>query len=162
MRKSRLLREGARYHVSCRSNRREMILESDSIKDMFLSVLKEAKRKYCFQIENICIMGNHVHLIIRPGVGESLSSIMQWALGVFAMRFNRHFGLTGHVWGERFFSRILEDMRAYLETFVYIDENPLEAGLVASVEDWRYGRFHLAAIGCEGLLANLVPGDGWS
>ena len=72
-----------------------MILESDSIKDMFLSVLKEAKRKYRFQIENICIMGNHVHLIIRPDVGESLSSIMQWALRSFchevqsAFRFDR-------------------------------------------------------------------------
>ena len=87
MRKPRELREGARYHVTARANRKEMILDSGAYKELFLSVLKRAKARYSFRIENFTIMGNHFHLVIVPGKGESLSSIMQWIMSVFAMAF---------------------------------------------------------------------------
>jgi putative transposase len=153
-----MLLDGARYHVSIRANRKEMILEADANKDLFLSVVKEATRRYSFRLENFCVMGNHVHFIIQPAIGESLSAIMQWIFGVFAMRFNRRFGLTGHVWGERFFSRIIADMKRFFEIFAYIDDNPREAGLVEKAQDWLYGRFHLNEIACEGLLASPPTG----
>jgi putative transposase len=139
-----------------------MIFESDRVKKMLLLVLREAKKRFIFQIENLCIMGNHVHLIIRPGCGESLSEIMQWVLGVFAMRFNRLHHCTGHVWGERFFSRIVDTMRAYLEISSYIDANPFIAGLVVRVEDWLYSRFHLRSIGFGDLISAPPSCSDWS
>jgi putative transposase len=154
-----MLQEGARYHVSARANRQELIFQEDGIKDLFLSVIRNAKRKYDFRIENFCIMGNHVHFIVCPGRGESLSSIMKWVLGVFAMRFNRLLRLTGHVWGERFFSKIIENIRVYNRIFLYIDANPLIAGLVDRVEDWLYGRFHVRTIGFEDILAGPASWD---
>jgi putative transposase len=160
MRKPRELQAGAMYHVSARANRKEMIMEKHEIKDLFLSVIKEAKRKYEFRIENFCILGNHFHIMIRPGDGECLSSIMQWILGVFAMRFNRALKLSGHVWGERFFSRIIANVRQYYENYIYIDENPRRAGLVVIAQDWLYGRFNLREIGCEGLIDIGPPAFG--
>jgi putative transposase len=153
MRMPRLLREGACYHVYARANRQEMIFASDEVKELFLSVLMKAKVKFDFRVENFCIMGNHVHFILRPGFGESLSSIMKWLLGVFAIHYNKLFHLTGHVWGERFHSRIIETMRDYLAVFVYIDENPVVARLVERTDDWLFGRFHLRERGAEWLLA---------
>ena len=84
---------------------------------------------------------------------------MQWVLGVFAMRFNhmRHF--SGHVWGERFFSKIIENIVVYNRIFFYIDANPLIAGLVNRVEDWLYGRFHVRSIGFEDILASPASWD---
>jgi putative transposase len=151
-----MLREGARYHVSARVNRREMIFSEYEIKKLFLSVLKASKAKFNFIIENICLMGNHVHFIIRPVHGNSLSEIMKWILGVFAIRYNRYRRLTGHVWGERFYSKIIENMREYREIFAYIDANPIIAGLVSRAEDWLFGRFHLSAIGFGEILENPV------
>lgn len=148
-----MLQAGASYHVFARANRKEMILNAKDIKDLLLSVIKQAKGKYDFRLENICIMENHFHLIIRPGVDECLSTIMQWILGVFAMRYNRRKGLTGHVWGERFKSVILSSINQYWEKYVYVDDNPRKAGLVKRAEDWLYGRFHLNRIGCDGLLS---------
>jgi putative transposase len=85
MRLPRELKEGARYHVTARANRKEMILDTSSMKELFLSVVKRAKRKYDFRLENFCLMGNHFHLVVQPGRGESLSTIMRWILSVFAM-----------------------------------------------------------------------------
>jgi REP element-mobilizing transposase RayT len=139
MRKPRLLQDGAKYHVSARANRQEMILRSDSVKDLFLDVIKRAKKKYSFKLENFCIMENHFHFVIQPDRGVSLSAIMQWIMSVFAMAWNRRHGLGGHVWGERFFSRIIQSLTDFLQVLNYIDLNPVSGGLVRDPADWRYG-----------------------
>jgi len=157
MRKPRLLREGARYHVSARINRKEMLLDPAEIKTMFLEVVKRAKLKYGFKIENFCIMGNHFHFIMQPEEGVSLSAVMRWVLSVFAMTYNRVHKLCGHVWGERFFSRIIAGLREYLQIFLYIDANPLNAGLVGDINDWRFsGRAHIRE-GCREIIGAVPP-----
>jgi Transposase and inactivated derivatives len=138
MRKPRQLQDGARYHVTARINRKEMIFDSDVIKELFLSVVQRAKGKYGFRLETFCIMGNHFHFVIQPGRGQSLSKIMQWILSVFAMSYNRIKGFTGHVWGSRFFSRIIGNFMGLLETFRYIDNNPIKAGLVEDRRTWKW------------------------
>ncbi len=84
-------------------------------------------------------MGNHFHFIIQPSRGTSLSSVMQWILSVFAMAFNKLLGLTGHVWGCRFFSRILENLREFIMAFIYIDNNPIKACKVYDSWKWPWG-----------------------
>jgi putative transposase len=157
MRKRRELLQGACYHVTARINRKEMLLVPKPIKDLFLAVLGEAKSKYRFRIDNFCIMENHFHLMIQPLKNECLSSIMQWILSVFAMRYNRIMGLTGHVWGNRFFSRIIRSLLAYESVFRYIDENPQMSGLVSALEIWRYSGKWLFRVGEYRYIDPLLP-----
>jgi putative transposase len=155
MRQPRALRDGATYHVTARANRKEMILDSTQIKDLFLSVVKRAKSKYAFRLYNFCVMGNHYHFIIKPLRGENLSAIMRWIMSVFAMAYNRLKGLTGHVWGERFFSRILTSAGDYIAKNRYIDENPLRASLVANPRLWLYGGLWHHRAGCRDVVDDL-------
>jgi len=143
MRRRRILIPGATYHVTIRANRREFILTAPKVKELYLSVIREAKRRYAFQIENFCIMGNHVHLIIKPVDKENLSRIMQWISSVFAIRYNRANGLSGHVWGERFYSTALCRFAYYLHAFIYISLNPIRAAICGEPADWPYcGAYH--------------------
>lgn len=158
MRKPRELREGARYHVTARANRREMILEPAAMKELLLRVLKRAKGKYRFRIENFCVMGNHFHLVILPARGEDLSAIMRWILSVFAMAYNRILGLSGHVWGERFFSRIIAGFGELIQVFRYIDENPVKALGLAIGRDWPHGGLCHARTGCREILDEAPAG----
>ena len=64
---------------------------------------------------------------------------MQWILSVFAMIWNRKHKLWGHVWGERFYSRIILGIVDFLRVFIYIDDNPVKAQLVKCVQEWRFG-----------------------
>lgn len=110
------------------------------MKEEFLEVVRRAKQKYSFQLENFCIMGNHFHFLILPAKGECLSDIMRWIMSVFAMRYNRVNDIHGHVWGERFFSRIINGFVEYLRTFTYICSNPQKAGCAqGSAKEWEYG-----------------------
>jgi putative transposase len=156
MRKPRELLEQAKYHVTARANRKEMILDHSRIKALFLDVVGKAKKRYSFRIDNFTVMGNHFHLIIQPGNGESLSRIMQWILSVFAQAYNKLHHLTGHVWGERFFSRIIRTVREYLFIFDYIDENPVRAGLIDFSGDWTFGGLYFRRMGV-GTLIDPLP-----
>jgi Transposase and inactivated derivatives len=116
-----------------------MVLEKAENKELFLWVVARAKTKYDFRLENFCIMGNHFHFLIKPGRGESLSAIMRWILSVFAIWYNKRHKLTGHLWGERFYSKIISGLREFLLIFNYIDENPRRANLVDDIRQWRWG-----------------------
>jgi putative transposase len=115
-----------------------MAFDEIAMRHLFLDFVKRAKKKYAFAIYHFCIMGNHVHFAIKPGKGCSLSKIMQWLLGNFAKAWNKAHGVTGHFWGDRFFSRIIRGCRGFLRVFDYISENPVKAGLARRAEDWEF------------------------
>jgi REP element-mobilizing transposase RayT len=143
MRKRRQLQEGATYHVTSKINRGNMDLQTQAIKFLFMAVAKMAKKKFDFVLYNFCIMDNHIHFLIKPGNNESLSKIMQWIKGNFARKWNKIHGTDGHLWGERFYSRIIKDVDDFLKTDNYIEENPVKAGLVRKAHDWLFsGLFH--------------------
>jgi putative transposase len=116
-----------------------MIFSPREDKELLLDVFRRAKKKYKFHIKNFCIMENHIHLLIKPGKDESLSRIMQWILSVFAMVWNKKHHITGHVWGQRFYSRIIAGILDLFGVFMYIDENPVNAHIVEKPQQWEYG-----------------------
>jgi hypothetical protein len=63
---------------------------------------------------------------------------MQWIKSVFAIYYNSLNDLTGHVWGERFKSKIIDDIRQMIATFKYIIDNPVKAGVVDNPRDYEY------------------------
>ncbi len=129
MRKLRMLSKGAKYHVTAKINRGEFALEAPVIKHLFLSTIKRAKKKYSFAIFNFVIMSNHIHLIIKPLEEENLSAIMQWILSVFAVAYNKRFNIHGHLWQDRFKSKIINSFEQLAATHRYINENPVKANL---------------------------------
>ena len=66
---------------------------------------------------------------IEPKENANLSKIMQWILSVFAVRYNKLFNYKGHVWYDRFKSKLINSLLQYIRTFLYIANNPVRAGL---------------------------------
>jgi putative transposase len=161
MRKPRILSKDATYHVVARANRKEMILKTPEIKTLFLEVVAKARKRYAFTLDNFCIMGNHFHFIIRPRNGACLSKIMQWILSVFAMAYNKLHHICGHVWGERFYSKIIKDFKEYVATFSYIDENPVRSGLVTVRTDWKFGGLNYRRLGRKEIIEPLPSLLSW-
>ena len=139
MRKRREIITDSRYHVTARVNRNEFIFEPPFMKAMFLQVIARAKKKYSFQLTMFTVMDNHIHMMIRPVNGESLSRIMQWILSVSARAYNKHYGLKGHVWYDRFKSVVIKSYRQRLAAFRYICNNPVKAKMVDSPENYIFG-----------------------
>ena len=84
------------------------------------------------------IMPNHVHILLSPLVGVPLASIMHSIKSYTANSANRILGLSGKFWSAEYFDRYIRDAGHFERTFLYIERNPVKAGLVSSPKEWRY------------------------
>ena len=82
---------------------------------------------------------DRINFIIYPKENESLPRIMQWILSVFAMYYNKMHKLEGHVWRSRYWSKIIDNIKQFIDTFNYISDNPVKAEMVNEAKDYRYG-----------------------
>ncbi|MDR3303058.1 MAG: transposase [Treponema sp.] len=157
MRSRRNLEDEATYHVTSKVDHDAKALEEAWVKNAFLELVKMAKKKFSFQLWNFTVMGNHIHFLIKPAKGVSLSKIMQWIKCNFAKKWNKAHNTKGHLWGERFFSRIIKDEKDFQATSAYIDQNPVDAKLVKYAENWKFGGIFHRIRGIVGLI-DKVPG----
>jgi REP element-mobilizing transposase RayT len=128
--------------VTDKINRDENIFD-DEIADLYLQTIERCKKKYSFQMANFNILGNNVSYMINPGKNSPLPKIMQWIKSVFAKAYNKRTGQSGHVWKERYVSKIIDTVKEFIETFERIVRKPLNANLVQDAKDYRpSGLFH--------------------
>ena len=63
----------------------------------------------------------------------------------YALRFDRRWGRTAHVFQNRFGAVYQKSEEQFLWTLRYVVRNPVEAGLCASPFDWRWTSFAATA-----------------
>jgi len=85
----------------------------------------------------MCLMTNHFHLVLET-VRPLLSAGMQRLNGRYAGWFNRKYGRTGHLFGDRFGARVVESDSYLAEVCTYVINNPVRAGLCAHPADWPW------------------------
>ncbi|MDR0688913.1 MAG: transposase [Spirochaetaceae bacterium] len=108
MRSLRILKQGVWYEIHTRINNREPLFRFHKALALFARVFRETKRRFIFEIRGLCLADDWLTFYIRPADGLELPAIMKWLKQVFAQRYNRAEGRIGHIWGDRYGSRILE------------------------------------------------------
>jgi hypothetical protein len=108
MRKKRCLTQDAWYEVRTAVNNREPLFRRRQAVAVFCRVLGEARERFDFELRGFALVEGRLSFYIRPADGLQLPAIMQWVKQTFAVRFNRCEERTGHVWGDRYWSRVLE------------------------------------------------------
>jgi hypothetical protein len=109
MRQLRNLAQGAWYKVRTAVNDGEPLFrEQQRTKALLFRLLIEAKKMFTFEIRGFALEGERLSFYIKPADGFLLPKIMQWLKQTFAVRFNLRAGRTGHRWGDRYWSEVLE------------------------------------------------------
>ncbi|MDR1128799.1 MAG: transposase, partial [Treponema sp.] len=75
---------------------------------LFARVFRQAQGRYAFEVRALRLEDDRLTFYIMPADGFSLPAIMKWVKQVFAQRFNGMDGREGHIWGDRYWSEILE------------------------------------------------------
>jgi hypothetical protein len=75
---------------------------------VFCQVFGEAGKRFAFTLRGFALEEERLSFYIRPADGLQLPAIMQWLKQTFSVRFNLRRGRSGHVWGDRYWSRVLE------------------------------------------------------
>lgn len=115
----------------------ECLLRDDSIAQIVQdTLLFNHQKKYdliCW-----CIMPNHVHTLIAPVEGMSLSEIMYDWKSYTTHAINKALNRKGKLWMMEYFDRYIRDNEHFQKVVNYIHNNPVKAGLVANPADWRW------------------------
>jgi hypothetical protein len=77
------------------------------VRAIFNRVLHEAEHRFVFEIRSLRLEDDWLTFYIKPLDGLQLPAIMKWLKQTFAERYNRETGRIGHIWGDRYWSRIL-------------------------------------------------------
>jgi hypothetical protein len=107
MRQLRILASDVWYEVRTAVNNREPLFWSKQERARFEQVLCEAREIYEFRLSGLRFSGPWVSFYIRPADGFQLPDIMQWVKQTYSTRYNVYDGRTGHIWGDRYWSKIL-------------------------------------------------------
>ncbi len=140
----RRLQPGEFYHVLNRGSQRARIFYTANDYRAFVHVLAEAVQRYEISLFAYCVMPNHWHLVVRPGIPQKLSESMQWLTGTHAVRWcgaHRRAG-SGPLYQGRFKSIPVQPNVSLARVCRYVERNAKASELVARAEDWPWCSAH--------------------
>jgi len=148
------------YHVMLRGVNKQLIFEEPTDYEQLLSYLAETKEYIRYKLLAYCLMGNHIHLLVKED-GASVSQVVQRLASRYATWFNRKYDRCGPLFQGRFRSEAIESDSYFITVLIYIYQNPVRAGLCACSTDYRWSSREFLGGGDgivdEGCLFELAP-----
>lgn len=146
------------HHIVHRGNNRQPIALDDEDRASLVQQLREHAQQAQVALHAYVLMPNHLHLLATPETAQGVPRMMQ-ALGRgYVRQFNRRHGRSGTLFEGRYRSTLIEAERYLLPGMVYLDLNPVRAGLVAQAADWPWSSHgHYAGLQPQEWLAPPPP-----
>jgi len=145
------------YHITVRGNNRRATFMDEEDKCVFLAILANAKKKHSFELFHYVIMTNHFHLMIRPESGRYLWKIMKDINQKYSLFHKKKYAFIGHLWQGRYNSEIVADDGYALTAGLYIELNPVRAGMVNAPEEYEWSSYEHYAFGRKNPLVDENP-----
>lgn len=135
------------YHVTIRGIDHRQFLEDDDDNRRFMNLLQRRKAKDNGAIELLayCLMGNHVHLLVRlckdpHNELNTLGSAISAVVGPYAQWYNLKNSRVGPLYDDRFFSVPVDTEQHLSNALIYIHHNPVKANITKTLV-YKYSSF---------------------
>ncbi|WP_173107745.1 transposase [Bacillus sp. KH172YL63] len=125
------------YHVIVRGVNKQEIFHDDHDRIKYLDLLKRYKSQSGFRMYAWCLMGNHVHLLLKEE-SEGISLVMKRVGVSYAFYYHSKYRTAGHLFQDRFKSERVENQKYFLTVARYIHQNPIKAGIVSLPHEWKW------------------------
>jgi len=136
--------EGAIYHIIIKGIEGTDIFSDDVDRNKFLKLLEETSNSFKVHIFSYTLMCTHSHILLKTEEAN-LSQAMQFLNSSYAHWFNYRHIRKGHLFQDRYKSYLVLNPRYLLSIASYISLNPVEAALVNSPEEYKWGSFRYLA-----------------
>jgi len=138
--------EGALYHLLSRGNEQRDIFKDERDRNIFFDTIGECSERFEIDVFAFVLMDNHYHLLVRTR-HANLKKAMHWFGTTYTQRFNRRHFRNGHLFQGRYKSIIVQNDAYLLQLSYYIHRNPLRAGIVKRLADYRWSSYLAYAYG---------------
>jgi putative transposase len=123
------------YHLTMHGIDDRPIFREDFDRQDFCIRFRRVVKDERWDVHAACLMDTHYHLLIGPKLGR-VSDGMKLLNGGYSRAFNKRHGRRGALFESRYESWTIRDELHYQATVRYIEENPVAAGMVESLEEW--------------------------
>lgn len=124
-----------RYLDGARSG--PLFLRQRAIATLVVEALFTGAKLGHYGLGPFAVMANHVHVLLLPKVHPS--RLLKSLKGYTAREANRLLGRTGEpFWQSESFDHMVRDSAEFERIAVYIENNPLTAGVVEQVEEYEW------------------------
>jgi REP element-mobilizing transposase RayT len=115
-----------------------MYLRQPAVAEMVVEAIEYySKTLGHYTLHAFVVMPNHVHVLATPRV--SLPRLTKSLKGITAKRANVMLALTGRpFWVEECYDHLVRHEREFEKIKLYIEENPVRAGLVREASEYRW------------------------
>lgn len=134
----RLTVPGYPHHIIQRGNNRQAIFAERADYEQLLALIEEHAKCFGVAVHAYVLMSNHFHLLATPEDAAGIPQMMQAVGRQYVRYFNRRQARTGTLWEGRYRSTLIQAERYLLACMVYIDLNPVRAGMVADPADYPW------------------------
>jgi putative transposase len=141
----RLTVPGYPHHVIQRGISRQRIVIDDLDRQFLLDLWQQHAAQFGVAVHAYVIMDHHFHLLATPETAQGLPGMMQAVGRSYVRHFNLRHARSGALWAGRYRSNVIESERYLLACMIYIDLNPVRAGVVDEGRDYRWSshRHHI-------------------
>jgi putative transposase len=137
----RLTVPGYPHHIIQRGNNRQPIFGGTADYELLLGLIDEHARKQHVALHAYVLMSNHFHLLATPETAEGIPQMMQAVGRRYVRNYNLRYARTGTLWEGRYRSTLIQAERYLLACMVYLDLNPVRAGMVADPGDYPWSSY---------------------
>lgn len=133
--------EAGIYHIMARSISDVPLFREPSDKDRYLYLIKKYQQIFLFKVYAFCLMTTHAHLIIDC-CGADISKIMKSINQCYSAYFNKKYNRHGHVFQDRFKSKLIDNEDYLIMLSAYIHNNPRDISKYKDcAEKYKYSSF---------------------
>lgn len=129
------------YHIMLRGINRQDIFGDEEDIERLLETIKKYKEVSQYQIYAYCVMSNHIHMLIKE-TEDSISNIIKRISSSYVFWYNKKYERCGHLFQERFKSEAVENDEYFLTVVRYIHQNPIKAGVVKGISDYKWSSYN--------------------
>ena len=140
-RSARQMSSSGIYHIILRGVNKQTIFADNEDNESFLRVLSECKMLSGFEVYGYCLMGNHVHLLLKQ-TEENIGQLMKRIASRYVKWFNWKYDRCGHLFQERYKSEAVEDDRYFVALLRYIHQNPKRAGICEAIGEYKWSSYN--------------------
>lgn len=106
--------------------------------EYFLKIMAESLAGVNLNLMLHCLLPNHFHFVVQQAKSHAVSQYMKRVCETYAKFINGSRLRSGHLFQGRYKVKHVEEPGSLLRLSHYIHFNPVAAGLVSSVFDWKY------------------------
>jgi putative transposase len=143
----RIVTECGIFHITARGNNKKRLFYKDSEFKYFKELLLKYKKKFRFRLHHYALMKNHVHICLSATKRTDISRMMQALLVAYCHYHKRRYRYSGHLFQGRFDSKIIESEKYLFNVGMYIELNPVKAGIVESPGEYPWTSYRYYGLG---------------